>query len=50
MNVEQLAEWELAGKTEVVREILPECYFVHHKLHMTQLRMKPRLPQWEADD
>jgi hypothetical protein len=35
MNVEQLAEWELAGETEVVGENLPQCHFAHHESHMT---------------
>jgi hypothetical protein len=35
MNMEQLVEWELAGETEVIIEILSQCHFVHHKFHMT---------------
>jgi hypothetical protein len=34
MNVEQLMELELAGKTEVLED-LPQCHFVHHRFHMT---------------
>jgi hypothetical protein len=33
--VEQLVEWELEGKAEVLGENLPQCHFVHHKSHMT---------------
>jgi hypothetical protein len=33
--VEQLVEWRLAGETEVLGENVPQCYFVHHKSHMT---------------
>jgi hypothetical protein len=31
MSVEQSVERELAGETEVLRENLPQCQFVHHK-------------------
>jgi hypothetical protein len=35
MNVEQSMECELAAKTEVLEENLPQCHFVNHKSHMT---------------
>jgi hypothetical protein len=35
MIVEQSVECELAGETEVLGENLPQCHFVHHKIHMT---------------
>jgi hypothetical protein len=35
MNVEQLVKRELTGQTNVLREKLPQCHFVHHKSHMT---------------
>jgi hypothetical protein len=35
MRIENLVEWWLAGETEVLRENLPQCHFVHHKSHMT---------------
>jgi hypothetical protein len=33
MMMEKLVEL-LAGETEVLRENLPQCRFVHHKAHM----------------
>jgi hypothetical protein len=41
MSVEQLVEWELAGKTEVLGENLSYCHFVHHKSHMTWPGLEP---------
>jgi hypothetical protein len=35
VTVEQLVEYELAGKTEVLEENLHQCHFIHHKSHMT---------------
>jgi hypothetical protein len=31
--VEQLVEWRLAGETEELGEIPPQCHFVQHKSH-----------------
>jgi hypothetical protein len=40
MNVEQSVEWELAGKTEVFGENLPQCNFDHLKSHMIMTRIR----------
>jgi hypothetical protein len=50
MNVEQLAELKLSGKTEEPGEELPQCHFVHHKSHITWHCHEPRKPRWKADD
>jgi hypothetical protein len=36
MSVEKSVEW-LAGETDVFEETLPQCRFIHHKSHMTDL-------------
>jgi hypothetical protein len=33
MMMENLVEWRLAGKTEVIGENLPQRHFVHHFVH-----------------
>jgi hypothetical protein len=48
MSVEQSVDWELAGETEVLRENLVQCPFVHHKSHMTWPGLEPGPPGWEA--
>jgi hypothetical protein len=42
MSVQQSVECELAGGTEVLRENLPQCHFVHHKSHMTRSGARTR--------
>jgi hypothetical protein len=44
MIVEQSVECELAGKTEVLGENLPQCHFVHHKSHMNRPGIEPGPP------
>jgi hypothetical protein len=50
VTVEQLLEWRLAGRTEVLGENLPQRSFVHDKAHMTRPRLELGPPQWEASD
>jgi hypothetical protein len=49
-SVEQSVEWELAGGTEVLGEILPQWHFVHHKSYMIWTGLEPGPPLWEAGD
>jgi hypothetical protein len=48
MMMEKLVEC-LAGETEVLRENLPQCRFVHHKPHMLP-GWEPGPQRWEAND
>jgi hypothetical protein len=48
--VEQLVEWRLAEKTEVLGENLPQRHFVHRKSHMTRPGFEPEPPRWETVD
>jgi hypothetical protein len=50
VSMENLVEWRLAGKTEVLGENVPQCNFVHHKSHLTRSRGEPGPPRWEASD
>jgi hypothetical protein len=35
MSMEHLVDWEIIAETEVLRENLPQCHFVHRKSLMT---------------
>jgi hypothetical protein len=50
MSEEQLMEWELTGKIEVLGENIPQYCFVHHKSHMTWPGLEPGPQLWEAGD
>jgi hypothetical protein len=49
MNIEQLMERELAGKTEVLGANLPS-HVSHHKSHMTSYGIEPGPPRWKPGD
>jgi hypothetical protein len=46
-GVEQSMEW-LVRETEILREKLPQCHFVHHKPHMSWQGLEPSPPRWQA--
>jgi hypothetical protein len=46
--VEQSVKCELAGKTEVLGENLPQWQFVHHKSYLTWPWLEPGPPRSEA--
>jgi hypothetical protein len=50
MNMEQLVEWQLEGKAEVLGENLSQCRYVHYKSHMIWPGLEPGPPRWEASD
>jgi hypothetical protein len=49
VRMENLAEWRLAGETELL-ENLPQRHFVHQKFHMTWPGLEPGPPRWEVRD
>jgi hypothetical protein len=48
INMEQFMTWELAGTLEVLREILPQCHFVHQKSHVSWPVIELSTPPWEV--
>jgi hypothetical protein len=47
VNLGQSVGWELAGETEVLRENLPPCLFVHHRCQMTWHGIELGLLWWD---
>jgi hypothetical protein len=48
--VEQLVEWRLGGKNELLGENLPQGHVGHHKSHMAWPGLETGPPRWEASD
>jgi hypothetical protein len=46
MMMENLVEWKLAGKAEVLGENPPQRPFVHLKSHLTRPRIETGPPWW----
>jgi hypothetical protein len=40
----------IGRETEVLGKNVLQCYFVHHKSHMTCPGLEPEPPRWEAGD
>jgi hypothetical protein len=49
MNVEQLAEGEFAGKTEILEENSSKRHFVHQNSHLKTHGIDSGLKRWKAD-
>jgi hypothetical protein len=48
--VEKLAEWFLAGKTEIQGVNVLQCQFVYRKSHVTRPGLEPGPPLWEPSN
>jgi hypothetical protein len=50
MMMENLVEWRLEGKTEVLGENLPQRHFFYHKSQLARPGLETGPTGWEAND
>jgi hypothetical protein len=44
----EIGGMKIGRETEVLRENMPQCHFVHYKAHMTRPAFEPGLLWWGA--